>query len=49
MTLREAAFWSAVWVGVGLAFGILILMRFGLEPSAKYYAVYLVEKTLSIG
>jgi tellurite resistance protein TerC len=48
LTLKEATFWTAVWIGVGLTFGLLILMQFGLEPSAKYYAVYVLEKTLSM-
>ncbi|MFJ3334997.1 TerC family protein [Streptomyces sp. NPDC086766] len=45
---REAAVWSALWIAVGLAFGLVLLMWQGSEVSSTYYAGYLIEKALSI-
>jgi tellurite resistance protein TerC len=38
----------AVWVGLGLAFGLWILGTQGLEPAAEYYAAYFLEQSLSV-
>lgn len=46
-TLREAAVWSGVYVGLGLLFGLLMLVMAGPDPALEYYAGYLTEKALS--
>ncbi len=45
---REAATWSAVWIGAGLLFGVLLWRWQGSEVAGTYYAGYLIEKALSI-
>lgn len=45
---REAAVWSAVWVGAGLGFGVVLWWIYGGEVAGTYYAGYLIEKALSV-
>jgi tellurite resistance protein TerC len=45
---KEAALESSVWIGIGLAFGLVVLALFGGQASGEYYAGYLIEKSLSI-
>src|SRR4051794_11948347 len=45
---KEAAFESAAWITIGLAFGLVILGLYGGQASGEYYAGYLIEKSLSI-
>lgn len=48
VTFREAAIWSAIWIVVGLGFGVVLWLWQGGEVAATYYAGYLIEKALSI-
>ena len=45
---REAATWSAVWILVGLGFGIVLWAWQGSDVAGTYYAGYLIEKALSV-
>jgi tellurite resistance protein TerC len=45
---KEAAFESAAWIGIGLAFGLVVWGLYGSQASGEYYAGYLIEKSLSI-
>jgi tellurite resistance protein TerC len=47
-TLREAATWSAVYVGVAVGFGLLVWWGYGAGYAGEYFAGYLTEKSLSI-
>ncbi|WP_460663670.1 TerC family protein [Kribbella swartbergensis] len=47
-TLREAAVWSSVYVGLALAFGVGVLIFGGPELGAEYFAGYVTEKALSV-
>lgn len=47
-TIREAAIWSAVYVGIALLFGLLILWWDGPTFAAEYYGGYITEKALSV-
>ena len=47
-TLREAAIWSAVYVGLALLFGVGILVFGGGEAGSEYFAGYITEKALSV-
>ena len=48
ITAREAAIWSAVWVAMGIGFGLIILATSGAEFAGQYYAGYLIEKSLAV-
>ncbi|WP_346844233.1 TerC family protein [uncultured Rothia sp.] len=47
-TIKEAAIWSAVYVGIALLFGLLILFWDGSRFAAEYYGGYITEKALSV-
>jgi tellurite resistance protein TerC len=44
----EAARWSAFYIAVALAFGVVLAFWAGPSYSAQYFAGYLVEKSLSV-
>lgn len=46
--VREAALWSAVWVGFGVGSGILVWQVYGAEFGQQYFAGYLIEKSLAV-
>ncbi len=48
ISLREAAIESAVWITLGLTFGLVMWWGFGTAAAGEYYAGYLIEKSLSI-
>jgi tellurite resistance protein TerC len=45
---KEAAIESAVWIGCGLAFSLLVWWWFGGQATTEYVSGYLIEKSLSI-
>ena len=45
---KEAAIESAVWIGCGLAFSLVVLWWFGGAATGEYVSGYLIEKSLSI-
>src|SRR3954447_14391743 len=47
-TLRESTIWSAVYVGIAVLFGLLILWFYGGEYGGEYFAGYITEKSLSV-
>ena len=47
-TLREAAVWSAIYVGLALAFGVLVWVFGGAQMGAEYFGGYITEKALSV-
>lgn len=47
-TLREAALWSALYVGVAIAFGVGVYAVGGATMGTEYFAGYLTEKALSV-
>ncbi len=44
---REAAGWSAFWVGLSLAFNLGIYWRYGAEAALQFFTSYLLENSLS--
>lgn len=48
VTTKEAAIESAVWISIGLLFGLVLLVWQGGDAAGEYYAGYLIEKSLSI-
>ncbi|MET1053294.1 MAG: TerC family protein [Mycetocola sp.] len=47
-TLKEAAIWSSIYVGIAILFGIGILIFGGPGPGSEYFAGYVTEKALSV-
>ncbi|MEH0109932.1 TerC family protein [Tersicoccus sp. MR15.9] len=47
-TLREAAVWSSIYVGIALVFGLVVLVLWGGQYAGEYYAGYITEKALSV-
>ena len=48
MSLKRAAGWSALWMVVGVAFGLVVLALIGGEAAGSYWAGFLMEKALSL-
>src|SRR5690554_6102244 len=46
--LREAAAWSAVWIGVSLLFNYGVYRYFGPESGLEFLTGYLIQKALSV-
>ncbi|MBF5083541.1 TerC family protein [Quadrisphaera sp. INWT6] len=47
-SIREAAIWSAVYVGIAILFGVLVLVFAGPTYGGEYFAGYITEKALSV-
>ena len=47
-TMRNAALWSAAWIGLGLVFGAWVALRLGADAGITYLTAYLLEKSLSV-
>jgi tellurite resistance protein TerC len=47
-SLRYAALWSAIWIGLALAFGGWLAWRMGADAAVTYLTAYLLEKSLSV-
>jgi tellurite resistance protein TerC len=48
ISIKEATIESAIWISIGLAFGIVLLVWQGGQAGGEYYAGFLIEKSLSI-
>lgn len=48
ISVKEAAIWSAVWIGVSLLFNLGLYFYAGSELALKFLAGYLIEKSLSV-
>ncbi len=45
---REAAWWSALWVGLAVVFGVVVFAVFGATAGVEYTTAWLLEKSLSV-
>jgi tellurite resistance protein TerC len=45
---REAAIWSAVWIGVALLFNLGVYVRCGGDRALEFFQAWLIEKALSV-
>jgi len=45
---RESAIWSAVWIGLAVAFGLFLFARFGEVRAMEFATGYLIEKALAV-
>ncbi len=48
ISIRAASIESAVWIAIGLLFGLLVAWVWGGQAAGEYYGGYLIEKSLSI-
>lgn len=46
--VREAAAWSALWVGCGVGFDAFVWQVYGAEWGRQHFAGYLIEKSLAV-
>ncbi|HSO17612.1 MAG TPA: TerC family protein [Arthrobacter sp.] len=47
-TLKEAAAWSTLYVGLAVVFGVLVWIVGGTAMGSEYFAGYITEKALSV-
>lgn len=47
-TIREAAIWSSVYVGIALLFGLIFVAMGDPQHAVEYYSGYITEKALSV-
>src|SRR3954453_6861282 len=45
---KEAAWWSAIWVGLALAFATVIALTLGGNAAVEFTTAWLLEKSLSV-
>jgi tellurite resistance protein TerC len=48
VSIREAAIWSAVWIGLSLCFNVGVYSFLGAQAGLEFLTGYLVEKALSV-
>jgi tellurite resistance protein TerC len=48
ISIKNAAVWSAVWIGLAVAFGGYIGLKYGQEKASLFLAGYFLEKSLSV-
>jgi tellurite resistance protein TerC len=48
LSRKSAILWSVFWITIGLGFGALVALRFGVAAGEDYLTAYLVEKSLSV-
>jgi tellurite resistance protein TerC len=47
-TLRESALWTAIYLGLALAFGLVVWWRWGGAHAGEFYAGFVTEWALSV-
>jgi tellurite resistance protein TerC len=45
---KEAAWWSALWVGLSLAFAVVLALTLGGDAGVEFTTAWLLEKSLSV-
>ena len=48
VSMKEAALWSAFWIGLSLLFNAFIFFYEGQQKALEFFTGYLVEKSLSV-
>jgi tellurite resistance protein TerC len=48
ISIKEASIESAIWISIGLAFGVVMIIWQGGQAGSEYYAAFLIEKSLSV-
>ena len=47
-SIREAAVWSSIYIGIAVLFGLGVLIFGGTAPGAEFFAGYVTELSLSV-
>ena len=45
---REALIWFLIWIGLAIAFNVLLYVWFGLQYALEFLTGYIIEKSLSV-
>jgi tellurite resistance protein TerC len=48
VSIKEAATWSGIWIGISLVFGGIVWATLGGQAAGEYISGYLIEKSLSV-
>jgi tellurite resistance protein TerC len=48
ISMKEAGIWTAIWIGLALAFNLILYLWQGAEPALQFLTGYLLEKALSV-
>ena len=48
ISMKEAAWASTLWIALGVAFGIFVIIDLGGKAGGEYFAAYILEKSLSV-
>jgi tellurite resistance protein TerC len=48
ISLREAALWSGIWIGLSLLFNAVLFFWQGSDKALEFFTAYLIEKSLSV-
>jgi tellurite resistance protein TerC len=48
ISIREAAFWSVVWIALALGFGYFVWHWHGAQRGLEFFTGYVIEKALSV-
>jgi tellurite resistance protein TerC len=48
VTIREAAIWSTVWIGIALLFNLGLFVRYGSDRALEFFQAWLIEEALSV-
>lgn len=48
ISMKEAAVWSAIWIGLALLFNLFVWYDLGHQKALEFFTGYLIEKSLSV-
>src|SRR3989338_4759264 len=48
ISLKEASFWSAIWIAVSLLFNLGVYFMLGRDKAIEFLTGYVIEKSLSV-
>lgn len=48
ITLKNALFWTGLWITLAMCFNVFIYFYMGKEPAIEFFTGYLIEKSLSV-
>lgn len=46
--VKEAIGWSVLWIGLAMAFNVIIYFQFGSQRAMEFLTAYVIEKSLSV-